>query len=284
MAATHEDPPAYETLDMPTQPPVQLAEKPNSNSHESSHEQPHPEQHHERPHEYAHEDHLRVRLGRLRGRSKERSRERSNSPNNISNDASSRESSISHPTLLSSREASRENSRSRSWGRHHDEDRIKIHDDCIRYHLSLLQKNEEKRKIGYIIFRHDENAAGQVIVERVGRNVASREEFLEKLPDNMCRHASVRFDCELDDGRVKERVGFVAWVPETASDTQKEIFAHSQPIFKGFLQGLDCSVKTGDKASIFKELEDRARAKKAKKGGKPGDLNREHSDIEIVLK
>ncbi|KAF3902817.1 Cofilin [Arthrobotrys entomopaga] len=336
MENTHEEPPAYDTICVPTQPPENLNSNENSNgnsnensntnpdekshdlpketSTENSHQvnsnetsndkppetvdnKPHEQQQQvqEHPHEYAHEDHLRVRLGHFRGRSKEKSRDRSasGSPNRNTNRTptpASRESSISHP-LLSSREASqsRENSRSRSRNKHDEEGpgRIKIHDECTQYQLSLLTKKGEKRKVGYIIFRHDEHAPGRVIVGRVGRNGASREEFLDNLPDNMCRHATVRFEYELEDGRVKERVGFVAWVPETAAEAQKELFATSQPILKGYMQGVDCMVKTGDKEKIFEELVGRAKAKRTWKKVqtqiKQKAPKRERSEVEILV-
>lgn len=125
---------------------------------------------------------------------------------------------------------------------------IKATDDCIEAFNKLkLKKAYNGEKLRFIIYGIDQKAE-EIKIRGTGNKDAKYEEFAEKLVGDGSDGAYGVFDYETttDDGRMIDRLVFVAWVPDTLKIRPKMLYGSSKQAFKQSLSGIHVAIQAND--------------------------------------
>lgn len=79
-------------------------------------------------------------------------------------------------------------------------------DECKLRFLELKAKRNHR----YLVFKIDESVQ-QVVVEKVGGQTETHDDFANSMPPSECRYAVFDYDWTTDENVQKSRIFFVAW-------------------------------------------------------------------------
>ncbi|XP_009615468.1 actin-depolymerizing factor 10-like [Nicotiana tabacum] len=122
---------------------------------------------------------------------------------------------------------------------------IAVSDDCKLKFLELKAKRNHR----YIVFKIEESVQ-QVVVEKVGGQAETHEDFANSLPPNECRYAVFDYDWTTNENVQKSRIFFVAWSPETARVRSKMLYASSKDRFRRELDGVQVELQATDPSEM----------------------------------
>ncbi|OIT21764.1 actin-depolymerizing factor 10-like [Nicotiana tabacum] len=122
---------------------------------------------------------------------------------------------------------------------------IAVSDECKLKFLELKAKRDHR----YIVFKIDDSGH-QVVVEKVGRNDETHEDFANNLPPNECRYAVFDYDFTTNENVQKSKIFFVAWAPETARVRSKMLYASSKDRFRRELDGVQVELQATDASEM----------------------------------
>ncbi|KAL7158698.1 hypothetical protein ABFS83_02G161100 [Erythranthe nasuta] len=122
---------------------------------------------------------------------------------------------------------------------------IAVSDECKLKFLELKAKRNHR----YIVFKIDDTVQ-QVMVEKVGTQAETYEDFANSLPDNDCRYAVFDYDFTTDENCRKSKIFFIAWSPDVAKVRTKMLYASSKDRFKRELDGIQVELQATDPSEM----------------------------------
>ncbi|KAL8062666.1 hypothetical protein ABFX02_02G162500 [Erythranthe guttata] len=122
---------------------------------------------------------------------------------------------------------------------------IAVSDECKLKFLELKAKRNHR----YIVFKIDDTVQ-QVMVEKVGTQAETYEDFASSLPDNDCRYAVFDYDFTTDENCRKSKIFFIAWSPDIAKVRTKMLYASSKDRFKRELDGIQVELQATDPSEM----------------------------------
>ncbi|KAL3814845.1 hypothetical protein ACJIZ3_016113 [Penstemon smallii] len=126
---------------------------------------------------------------------------------------------------------------------------IAVSDECKLRFLELKAKRNHR----YIVF-HIDDKAQQVMVEKVGNQSETYEDFSNSLPANECRYAVFDYDFTTDENCHKSKIYFIAWSPEIARVRTKMLYASSKDRFKRELDGIQVELQATDPSEMSLDI------------------------------
>lgn len=81
-----------------------------------------------------------------------------------------------------------------------------MNDECKLKFMELKAKRTHR----FVIFKIEETMK-QIMVEKVGENSLSYDDFAASLPANECRYAVYDFDFVTEENCQKSKIVFIAW-------------------------------------------------------------------------
>ncbi|KAK4476578.1 hypothetical protein RD792_015735 [Penstemon davidsonii] len=126
---------------------------------------------------------------------------------------------------------------------------IAVSDECKLRFLELKAKRNHR----YIVF-HIDDKAQQVMVEKVGNQSETYEDFTNSLPANECRYAVFDYDFTTDENCHKSKIYFIAWSPEIARVRTKMLYASSKDRFKRELDGIQVELQATDPSEMSLDI------------------------------
>lgn len=81
-----------------------------------------------------------------------------------------------------------------------------VNDECKLKFMELKAKRTHR----FVIFKIEETMK-QIMVEKVGENSLSYDDFAASLPANECRYAVYDFDFVTEENCQKSKIVFIAW-------------------------------------------------------------------------
>ncbi|XP_019071428.1 actin-depolymerizing factor 10-like [Solanum lycopersicum] len=122
---------------------------------------------------------------------------------------------------------------------------IAVSDECKLRFLELKAKRNHR----YLVFKIDESVQ-QVVVEKVGGQTETHDDFANSMPPSECRYAVFDYDWTTDENVQKSRIFFVAWSPETARVRSKMLYASSKDRFRRELDGVQVELQATDPSEM----------------------------------
>ncbi|WMV49365.1 hypothetical protein MTR67_042750 [Solanum verrucosum] len=122
---------------------------------------------------------------------------------------------------------------------------IAVSDECKLRFLELKAKRNHR----YLVFKIDESVQ-QVVVEKVGGQAETHDDFANSMPPSECRYAVFDYDWTTDENVQKSRIFFVAWSPETARVRSKMLYASSKDRFRRELDGVQVELQATDPSEM----------------------------------
>ncbi|EYU35082.1 hypothetical protein ABFS83_14G140800 [Erythranthe nasuta] len=126
---------------------------------------------------------------------------------------------------------------------------IAVNDECKLKFLELKAKRNHR----YIVFKIDNNVQ-QVVVEKVGPQGESYQDFADSLPANECRYAVYDYDFTTDENCHKSKIYFIAWSPEGATVRTKMLYASSKDRIKRELDGIQVELQATDPSEMSLDI------------------------------
>lgn len=83
---------------------------------------------------------------------------------------------------------------------------VAVNDECKLTFLELKARRNHR----YVVFKLDDTMQ-QVVVDKIGEQTATYEDFCKSLPDNDCRYAVFDYDFTTDENCHKSKIFFIAW-------------------------------------------------------------------------
>lgn len=83
---------------------------------------------------------------------------------------------------------------------------IAVNDECKLTFLELKARRNHR----YLTFKIDDGLQ-QVVVDKIGGQGESYEDFCKSLPDDDCRYAVFDYDFTTDENCHKSKIFFIAW-------------------------------------------------------------------------
>ncbi|XP_051147318.1 actin-depolymerizing factor 7-like [Andrographis paniculata] len=122
---------------------------------------------------------------------------------------------------------------------------VAVNDECKLAFLELKARRSHR----YVIFRLDDENQ-QVVVDKVGTQSETYEDFTKSLPDNDCRYAVFDYDFTTDENCHKSKIFFIAWSPDIAKVRTKMLYASSKDRFKRELDGIQAELQATDPSEM----------------------------------
>ncbi|XP_016479920.1 actin-depolymerizing factor 10-like [Nicotiana tabacum] len=120
---------------------------------------------------------------------------------------------------------------------------IAVSDECKLKFMEL----KAKRNYRYIVFKIE---GQQVVVDKVGEQGETHQDFSNSLPSNECRYAVFDYDYTTDENVQKSKIFFVAWSPETARVRSKMLYASSKDRFRREFDGVQVELQATDPSEM----------------------------------
>lgn len=91
---------------------------------------------------------------------------------------------------------------------------------------------------------------------------ATYDEFVQQLPDKICRYAIFDFEYDLADSGQRQQLIFVVWCPDTAPVHAKMLYAASKDAVKKKLVGINHEIQATEHSELNKsEVTERLKSK-----------------------
>ncbi|KMZ75136.1 Actin depolymerizing factor [Zostera marina] len=116
-----------------------------------------------------------------------------------------------------------------------------VNDECKLKFMELKAKRTHR----FVIFKIEETMK-QIMVEKVGENSLSYDDFAASLPANECRYAVYDFDFVTEENCQKSKIVFIAWTPDVSRIRSKMLYASSKDRFKRELDGIQVELQATD--------------------------------------
>ena len=98
------------------------------------------------------------------------------------------------------------------------------------------------------------DAATDVVIERLGAPASTYGEFLAALPEDDCRYAVFDYNFVGADGQEHSKLVFVNWAPDVARVKSKMVYASTKDFFKTKLEGLSLEFQGSETSDVVEEV------------------------------
>ncbi|XP_042054572.1 actin-depolymerizing factor 10-like [Salvia splendens] len=122
---------------------------------------------------------------------------------------------------------------------------VAVHDECKLTFLELKARRNHR----YLTFKLDDGLQ-QVVVDKIGGQGESYEDFCKSLPDDDCRYAVFDYDFTTNENCHKSKIFFFAWSPDVAKVRTKMLYASSKDRFKRELDGIQVELQVTDPSEM----------------------------------
>lgn len=124
---------------------------------------------------------------------------------------------------------------------------VTVTDDVVTEYNQLKLKH----KYRYIQMKISDDKKVIEIEKKV--ESAEYEEFVQQLPDKICRYAVYDFQYSLGDSGQREQPVLVVWCPDTASVHMKMLYAASKDAVKKKLTGMTHEIQATEHSELNKD-------------------------------
>ena len=90
------------------------------------------------------------------------------------------------------------------------------------------------------------DAATEVVIEKLGAPESTYAEFLASLPQDDCRYAVFDYSFIGGDGQEHSKIVFINWAPDVAKVKSKMMYASTKDFLKSNLEGLSLEFQGSD--------------------------------------